>query len=64
MAAPAAAAGNINADPLFVGSGDYHIQAGSPCIDTGSATGAPSDDIDGDSRPQGAGYDMGSDEAL
>ncbi|MGA1875735.1 MAG: right-handed parallel beta-helix repeat-containing protein [bacterium] len=28
---------NINADPLFVDSehGDYHLKAGSPCIDTG-----------------------------
>ncbi|MEW6606757.1 MAG: right-handed parallel beta-helix repeat-containing protein [bacterium] len=54
--------GNIDADPLFVGSGDYHLTADSPCIDTGTSTGAPPDDIDGDTRPQGAGYDMGSDE--
>jgi hypothetical protein len=54
--------GNINVDPLFVGNGDYHLQAGSPCIDAGTAEGAPTSDIDGDSRPQGAGYDIGSDE--
>ena len=56
--------GNINSDPLFVGRNDYHLKAGSPCIDTGTGAGAPSTDIDGDSRPQGAGFDMGSDEYL
>ena len=54
--------GNIDADPLFVGNGDYHLTAGSPCIDTGTGEGAPLDDIDGDIRPQGNGYDMGADE--
>jgi hypothetical protein len=66
--------GNINSDPLFVGSGDYHLQSGSPCIDTGTSSGAPAADIDGDSRGydgdglgsggtgDGSDYDMGSDE--
>jgi parallel beta-helix repeat protein len=54
--------GNIDTDPLFVGNGDYHLTADSPCIDTGTSEGAPSDDIDGDTRPQGQGYDMGADE--
>ncbi|MEW6607183.1 MAG: choice-of-anchor Q domain-containing protein [bacterium] len=54
--------GNIDADPLFVGAGDYHLTPDSPCIDTGTSTGAPPDDIDGDIRPQGPAYDMGSDE--
>ena len=52
--------GNINADPLFMGNGNYHLSAGSPCIDAGTADGAPAYDIDGDARPQGAGYDIGS----
>ena len=55
--------GNINSNPLFVGDGDYHIRTGSPCIDTGTNAGVYAD-IDGDSRPQGAGFDMGSDEAV
>jgi len=46
--------GNINADPLFVnpGGGDFHLQTGSPCIDTGnnSAPGIPAVDLDGHPR--------------
>ncbi len=43
--------GNINADPLFVGGGDYHLQMNSPCIDTGTNIGAPDHDLDQNSRP-------------
>lgn len=53
--------GNIDADPVFVGGGDFHLTEDSPCIDTGTYGGVY-DDIDGDVRPQGAGYDMGADE--
>ena len=53
--------GNIDADPLFVGGGDYHITAASPCIDAGTDTGI-FDDIDGDERPEGCGFDIGADE--
>jgi parallel beta-helix repeat protein len=45
--------GNIDADPLFVGAGDYHLAPGSPCIDAGTnspAGGLPSTDLDGDPR--------------
>ena len=54
--------GNIATDPLFVdaANGDLRLQAASPCIDTGTADGAPSTDILGVLRPQGAGYDMGA----
>lgn len=52
--------GNIAADPLFVGNGDYRLQAYSPCIDTGTSVGAPDIDIEGIPRPQGCGYDMGA----
>ena len=56
--------GNIDADPLFAdaASGDYHLTDGSPCVDTGTADGAPDTDFEGDARPQGDGYDMGADE--
>jgi subtilisin family serine protease len=45
--------GMINADPLFVnpGAGDYHLSENSPCIDTGTDTGAPLYDFEGDVRP-------------
>ena len=52
--------GNINADPLLLG--DFHLRAGSPCIDAGTCTGAPATDFEGDPRPTGAGCDMGADE--
>ena len=53
--------GNIEADPLFTGGGDYHLTEGSPAIDTATAS-AVTNDIDGDLRPQDSGYDMGADE--
>ena len=52
---------NIDTDPLFIGETDYHLSAESPCIDAGADIGVCTD-IDGDGRPQGAGFDMGSDE--
>jgi len=56
--------GNKDEDPLFIGSGDYHLQGGSPCIDEGDPASAPptfpADDIDGVSRPQFVAYDMGA----
>ena len=57
--------GNQSADPKFVnpGADDFHLQQGSPCVDQGTADGAPSDDIDGDDRPQGNGFDIGADES-
>jgi len=57
--------GNIDADPLFVDASnyDYHLQANSPCIDTGTNFEAPSSDIDGMPRPKGVWYDMGAYEA-
>jgi hypothetical protein len=53
--------GNISADPLFVAAPDnVRLQAGSPCINAGTATGAPAADIEGTSRPQDGSYDMGA----
>ncbi|MCP4259680.1 MAG: right-handed parallel beta-helix repeat-containing protein [Planctomycetes bacterium] len=59
---------NINQDPLL--TADFHLQAGSPCIDAGEngAPGIPSTDFEGDSRTidgNGDGSsvaDMGADE--
>jgi predicted outer membrane repeat protein len=48
--------GNIDADPLFVDpvNGDFHLQAGSPCIDTGDPNSPP--DPDGTPADMGAFY--------
>ena len=46
------------------GTGDYHLQAGSPAIDAGTNVGAPPIDYDGKPRPQGKGYDIGPFEYL
>jgi parallel beta-helix repeat protein len=64
--------GNTDVDPLFVdaGTGDYHLQSGSPCIDVGnnSAPSIPSTDFEGDPRIMDgngntvATVDMGVDE--
>ena len=64
--------GIMNEDPLFVGSGAYHLTAPSPCIDRGrgAAHNLPLVDIDGESRFGGAGrlvwarIDMGADEYM
>jgi hypothetical protein len=54
----------IHADPKIadIDAGDWHLLPGSPAIDTGSATLAPTDDLYGDPRPLGAGIDIGPDE--
>jgi hypothetical protein len=46
--------------------GNYHLRAGSPAVDMGTATksgvNAPTIDIDGLGRPIGPAYDAGADE--
>lgn len=58
-----AGAGNIEGLPFFAdpANGDFHLTPKSPCIDSGTDTDVLTD-LDGDIRPQGAGFDMGSDE--
>jgi hypothetical protein len=51
-------ANSITDDPLFVGSGDYSLQSGSPCVNAGTDTGL-TNDLLGNPRPVGA-YDMGA----
>lgn len=55
---------NIDADPLFIGSGDYSLQEGSPCIDT-AKLGLSYIDILGNIRPYpvNGNPDMGAYEA-
>jgi hypothetical protein len=67
-------AGDISADPLYADpeNGDYHLAAGSPCIDAGdnSAPGLPYQDYEGDPRvcdgngDADAVVDIGADEYL
>ena len=56
--------GNLSSDPQFVNYtgtalGNYHLQATSPAIDSGTTLNAPSFDLDGGNRPIGSGYDIG-----
>jgi hypothetical protein len=46
---------------LFVNPGvDFHLLAGAPAVDAGSALGAPLYDLDGNPRPAGGGFDVGA----
>ena len=68
--------GNISSDPMFVdaATGDYHLQASSPCIDAGTNEGALDSDFEGDHRPYDVPdvdnngdlpeFDIGADEYL
>jgi predicted outer membrane repeat protein len=74
------AGNNIDDDPLFVRNpdsgdgdwttrgdndyGDLHLQDGSPAVDTGTNTGCPTFDLDGNPRPIGTYCDMGVYERL
>lgn len=58
---------SIDADPLFRGPSDFHLAAGSPCIDAGNPftshpTGIGAADLDGAPRIQGGRIDIGVDE--
>lgn len=56
--------GNINASPRFVNAmqSNFHLQPGSPAKDAADPAASLAIDIDGDTRPQGDGRDMGADE--
>lgn len=56
--------GNLNSDPLFVNpaQGNFHIQPNSPCKDAADPAATLDVDVDGDTRPQGSGRDIGADE--
>jgi len=56
--------GTLTVDPQLVnyqgdGSGNYHLQKSSPCVNAGTSIGAPTTDFDGNPRPQNTLYDIG-----
>ena len=53
---------NLDRDPRFVNgaNGDFHLSAGSPCINTGTIRWSPPRDIEGTPRPAGGGVDIGA----
>jgi hypothetical protein len=52
---------SIKANPLLVSpTSNFSIASGSPAIDAGSSSNAPSFDYASASRPQGSGYDIGA----
>jgi hypothetical protein len=56
---------NLYADPMFVqptwgSTGNYKLKESSSAIDAGTSSGAPTDDLEHTSRPQGDGYDKGA----
>lgn len=55
---------NVWGDPAFADptGGDYHLSPGSAAIDAGVDAGV-TNDIDGELRPIGSGYDLGADES-
>jgi PKD repeat protein len=60
---PGAGIGNISLPPLFVNpaTGDFHLQASSPCINAGNnASAAAGPDLDGLTRIVGGTVDMGA----
>ncbi|HPQ71565.1 MAG TPA: choice-of-anchor Q domain-containing protein [bacterium] len=64
------ASGNISAEPQWVSADDFHLTAGSLCIDAGIDPAPWYDgdladyDFDGDPRPSGSGWDIGADEVV
>ena len=56
--------GNLSSVPQFIDSAhnNFHLRVSSPVRDAADPAATLAVDIDGDSRPQGAGRDMGADE--
>jgi uncharacterized repeat protein (TIGR01451 family) len=57
---------DISVDPLWVdpANGNYHLAAGSPCIDAGDPYHHTDVDFEGEPRPMGLAPDIGVDETL
>jgi hypothetical protein len=52
----------VEGSPEFIdaANADFHLQAGSPCIDAGISAAAPGTDFDGNLRPSGNAHDAGA----
>ncbi|HEV7731312.1 MAG TPA: right-handed parallel beta-helix repeat-containing protein [Candidatus Binatia bacterium] len=50
----------VPGDHFLAPGSDFHLKATSPALDTGTATNAPSSDLEGNPRPVGSGVDMGA----
>lgn len=50
----------VPADHFVNPASDFHLLLSSPAIDSGTASGAPSQDIENAPRPVGTGYDLGA----
>lgn len=50
--------GNLNVDPLFVSSADFHLQPTSPCLNAGNNRLAPPRDLQGHRRPLPVGSNV------
>ena len=53
---------SISSDPKFVDAtnSNFHLNSGSPCINSGDPNTSLNSDFEGNKRPSGSGYDMGA----
>jgi hypothetical protein len=59
---PAQDAASLGADPQYLSATDLRIASGSPNLNAGTTVSGVSDDIDGETRPNGANPEIGADE--
>ncbi|GEM_PF-3189449 len=52
--------GNFSSDPRFMANRDFHLRGGSPCVDAGTSEYPAETDLDGNTRNQGGGVDIGA----
>lgn len=60
----AIASGEIATTFVDAAAGDYHLLPGSAPVDAGVAISGVTQDLDGDARPLGLGFDVGADEVV
>ncbi len=59
---PPAGTGNVQGDPMFVASTNFHVKPSSPAIDKADPAATEPLDLDGAPRPTGTARDIGADE--